>query len=527
MRNRRKYIGFFISFVVVHLVVYSAWFIWRLRAHDAAEPLFTGLGGYHRTITTTSSAAQQRFDEGLAFRCVFQHNQAINSFRGALKSDQNCAMALWGIAMAVGPDINSTTVTESHARTAWAAATKALELSGNASLTERALYGALIQRWSDPPVVNRRSLDEAYARAMRDVWRTYPDDPDVGALTAEAILDLRPWDQWTRDGKPQPGTEEAIQILRAVLEKSPRHPFALHLMVHALEASPHPEQADDAADKLRNLAPGLDHLVHMPSHIDVRCGRWQQAVECNEKAISAAKAFRARIPPCEFYGFSLIHDCHMLAFAAAMQGQRQKSTNAIQDLVSDIPLGLAKERAEEFDVYIPMQQESDLRFGEWNEVLARPKPDPCFHFATGVWHYARGTALAAKGRLREAKAEEHALASLKQSLSKEAYFRNVPIRILLSIPEQLLAGEVAYREGKVDLGVAYLQKAVQNEEALPYHEPPIWLMPPRHVLGATLMDARRYSEAEAVYREDLRRYPENGWSLYGLAASLRRQEEVS
>ena len=362
---------------------------------------------------------------------------------------------------------------------------------------------------------------------MRKVWATYPDDADVGALTAESIMDLRPWDQWTPKGKAQPGTEEVLKILDAVIAKSPAHPLALHLYIHANEASPHPERADAAAGRLRNLDPAVGHLVHMPSHIDVRRGRWQEAVATNEMAIAADKKYRTMVPEQGSYRIYMAHNYHMLGYAALMQGQSGKSTQAFKELLAAIPDDYVKENAATVDGFFAMPYELHMRFGRWDQMLAEPKPRDILPITGALWHYGRGIAFAAKGQLVKAKAEQKDFLAAKEALPKTARFRKNGGNELLGIAEKMLEGEILYRDGKTDEGIAALKEAVRREDHQRYSEPPNWIQPVRHALGATLMDAKRYANAETVYREDLEHYPENGWSLYGLARSLKRQGKTA
>ena len=492
-------------------------------ARTPAEPRFSGLGSHHRKVTTTSEAAQEYFDQGLAFLYGFNHDEAIRSFEAAAASDPQCPLAFWGIAAANGPHINNPAVDEPHAKAAWRALTKARALATKATKVEQALIEALGKRYADPQPADRKPLDEAYAKAMADVWKAYPGDADVGALTAEAMMDLRPWNQWTLAGKAQPGTDEVIRILDEVLDRSPQHPLALHLMIHAVEASPHPEKADVAADRLRDLEPGLGHLVHMPSHIDVRRGRWQQAVTANEKAIEADLAYRKIMPQQGFYRIYMAHNRHMLAYAAMMQGESKKATHAIEEMLAEIPEEFIKQTAPMIDGFFAMPYELHMRFGRWDAMLAEPKPRECFPITTAVWHYARGVSYAAKNDVAAAKSEQHAFLAAVKSVPKDASFSQNPAADILAVAKKTLAGEILYREGKTDEAVAALREAARREDNLHNIEPPAWIPPVRHALGAALMDARRYTDAEAVYREDLARYPENGWSLFGLSQSLKMQ----
>jgi tetratricopeptide (TPR) repeat protein len=492
-------------------------------AKKAAEPHFAGLGPHHRTVTTNSAAAQEYFDQGLAFLYGFNHDEAIRSFQAAADADPQCAMAFWGIAAANGPHINNPVVDAAHAKAAYEALGKARVLADKGTKVEQALIQALGKRYADPQPADRKPLDEAYAAAMRDVWKEFSDDADVGALTAEALMDLRPWDQWTHEGQPQPGTDEVIQTLEAAMKLSPKHPMALHLMIHAVEASPHPEKATVAADRLRDLEPSLGHMVHMPSHIDVRCGRWQEAVTANEKAIAADTAYRKVVPKQGLYHVYMAHNHHMLAYASMMTGQSQKATQAVNDMLTGIPDEFVQQAAPMIDGFFALPYELHLRFGRWDAMLAEPEPRKAFPIARALWHYARGVSLAAKDDLVQAKEEQLAFVAATKAMPKDASFHKNSAADILGIADKMLAGEILYREGKPDEAFAALREAVRREDNLRYIEPPTWIQPVRHALGAALMDNRRYADAEAVYREDLNRYPENGWSLYGLSQSLKKQ----
>jgi tetratricopeptide (TPR) repeat protein len=469
--------------------------LWQSSRKRPFGPLFSGLGAHSRKITTSSPIAQKYFNQGLNFLYGFKPEEASRSFQATAESDPQCPMAYWGIAMANGPNINNMAVSVAHVEAACKAIAKARELSPGATPVEQALIEAVSERFVDPQPANRKSLNQAYADAMRNVWKTFPNDGDVGALTAEALIDLKPWNQWTRDGKPQPGTEELLQTLDAVLARSPMHPFALHLYIHALEASPFPERADFAAERLRDLAPGLEHLLHMPSHIDVRRGRWQKAVVANEKAIAAEIAYRKIVTSPDPYQIPMAHNHHTLMFAAMMQGESGKATRAAQDLLAAIPEEYIKKRARLIDGFFAMPYEIHLRFGRWNAMLAEPEPRACFPITMALWHYARGVALAAKKQVEPAKLEQREFLAAKAVVPKNSFFRKTPAATYLAIAEKMLDGEVLYREGKVDDAVAALREAVDREDDLHYTEPANWILPVRHALGATLMDAGRYAQA--------------------------------
>jgi tetratricopeptide (TPR) repeat protein len=487
-------------------------------------PLFEGLGKHSRKVTTTSPDAQRYFDQGLAFLYAFNHDEAIRAFRQASEIDPQCAMAYWGIALANGPHINNPAVDDAHAKAALDALTRAREHTRQASPAERALIDALGARYAMPQPADRKPLDQAYADAMKQVQKAYPEDPDAGALLAEALMDLRPWDLWKADGMPQPGTQEIVSLLEQILVKNPYHPLANHLYIHAIEASPLPEKADPAANRLRDLSPGLGHMVHMPSHIDVRRGRWEAAAIANEKAIAADAKYRERAPEQAFYRMYMAHNRHMLAFAAMMQGQSEKALGAVQAMVAEMSPDWIRDNPGIADGFLGMPVEVMMRFGKWDDILAVPEPAEYLPIARAMRLYARGVAYAAQGKKAEARAEQTAFLEAKVKVPDSAYFGNNKAADILGIAEHLLAGEILYREGKADKGIAELKDAVKREDALRYDEPPDWIQPVRHALGAMLVRANRPEAAAVVYREDLRRNPENGWSLFGLAKSLKMQK---
>jgi tetratricopeptide (TPR) repeat protein len=434
-------------------------------------------------------------------------------------------MAAWGIAYASGPHINFPMVPEPRAKIAWEALQRARAGASRASAVERALIEALGARYAWPQPADRRPLDEAYAAAMREVARAFPTDADVGALAAEALMDLHPWDLWT-DGKAQPWTGEIVALLEAVLRRAPDHPFANHLYIHAVEASPTPEKADAAAERLRTLQPGLGHMVHMPTHIDVRRGRWEQAIASNARAIEVDRQYRARRPAQGFYRVYMAHNHHMLTFAAMMTGRSELALRTIRDMVAQIPEKARRENAAFLDGFIGMPFEVLMRFGRWDEILAEPEPADYLPLARALRLYARAVALAAQDQLARARSEQKAFLAAKAAVPAGASFGNNRAADLLGVAEHLLAGEILFRDGQHDAAFAEMRAAVAREDALRYDEPPDWIQPVRHALGAALLRAGDPVEAEVVYREDLARLPGNVWSLVGLARSLRLQERA-
>jgi tetratricopeptide (TPR) repeat protein len=489
-----------------------------------AVPFFTGVGTHTRAVTTINKEAQRYFDQGLAFLFAFNHDEAIRAFSTAAEIDPDCAMAHWGVALANGPHINNPAMDPEHVRAAWAALSRAQQAK-EANELERGLIDTLAHRYNADAAADRKPLDRAYADAMRLLWQAHPRDADLGALFAEALMDLRPWDLWTPGGKPQPETPEILRTLEAVLALDAAHPLGNHLYIHAVEASPNPEKADAAADRLRTLEPALGHLVHMPSHIDVRRGRWAEAVRANQKAIEADRRYRERVPQQGFYRMYMLHNRHMLAWAALMRGQSALALSAIHDAVESIPPEWLRQNAALIDGFMAMPLEVMMRFGRWDEILTAPEFDETLPIARALRHAARGIALAAKGDLGGAKSEAQAFTAARARVPADATYGNNSAAGLLEVAARLLDGEIAVHDARMDEGLAALRAAASAEDALRYDEPPDWIQPARHALGAALLKAGRPADAEAVYREDLRRLPENGWSLWGLGRSLTLQHK--
>ena len=510
-----------------HIIVWSMLTLAGFNLLAAKEPLYDGLGSYSRKVTTDSAEAQRYFDQGLGFLHGFNHRAAIRAFQQAAELDPECAMAHWGVALACGPHINSMAVPPPAAELAWKELGLARKNAGNASPVEQALIDALAKRYANPQPEDRSGLDRAYADAMREVWKKYPKDPDVGAFFAEAMMNLRPWDQWTPDGKPQPGTDEIIATLDAVLILNPNHPLANHLYIHAVEASPNPERAMVAADRLRNLQPGLAHNVHMPSHIDIRTGQWLKAVDTNAKAVEADQRHRKIFgPPKGFLNVYIAHNRHMLAYAAMMTGQRDLAMKHIRAMVAEMPADFLNENALQAEGNVAMPLEVMVRFGLWDEILAEPeKYSDKMWFTRAFHHAARAIAYAAKGDTVNARKAQSVFIERAKLVPKEDFVSNNSCEALLAVAIPMVEGEILIAEGKIDSGIEQLRAAIQKEDALKYDEPPGWLIPVRHSLGAVLMKQQRFAEAEQVYRDDLARLPENGWSLLGLAESLRKQKK--
>jgi tetratricopeptide (TPR) repeat protein len=496
-----------------------------------AVPLFDGLGKRSRQIETKNATAQRYFDQGLMFMFAYNHDEAVRAFRQAADLDPRCAMPYWGVALASGMNYNDPSFTPEKAKVTADALAKAREKAPGETAANKALIDALAQRYPDPAPKERADAEKAYSRAMKAAWEKFSTDADVGALYAESLMNLRPWDLWTRDGKPQPETPEILRTLEAVMKLDPAHPLANHLYIHAVEAAPEPGKADAAADALRGKHPALGHLLHMPSHIDIRRGRWQEAVEANRLAIRADSNYQKAVPKQGYYRMYMTHNYHMLTFAAMMQGESGRALKTIRAMVAAVPKEwvAVKENAAIADGFTAMPLEVLKRFGRWDDILKEPQPPEVFPIARALWQYNRGTALAAKGEgknAREAQTSFRAAAKVPD----DARFGNNKASDLLAIADQVLEGEILFREGDMKGAITALEKAVAREDQLRYSEPPDWFVPARHALGAILLRDKQAAAAEKVYREDLRRWPDNGWSLHGLARTLEvlgKKEEAA
>lgn len=494
----------------------------RVRSsHESKARLFDGMSAYHRAISTRSPDAQKYLDQAMVWMFAFNHDEAIRSFQEAARLDPDCAMAYWGIALCHGPHINNPAMTPERSTAAWEALRQARARMPHASPVEQALINALSARYASPAPADRRPLDEAYAQAMTSVYKSHAGDVDVAVLFAEAQMDLRPWDLWKKDGSPQPGTWDILNALEAAMRLNPDHPGANHLYIHTVEASPHPEKAVAVADRLRRLVPASGHLVHMPAHIDVRTGRWADASECNRQAIKADARYRKLSPRQNFYRVYMAHNHHFLSFASMMEGRRAEALSAARAMLAGVPDEWAKGNPALVDPLSMIEIEAKMRFGMWDELISHPQPPAHLPVTNAFWRFGRGIAYAAKGMLREADAERAEFLKLKKALPAGTMMAINPADKVLTIAEHMLNGEIAFRQGKIDEAAGELRKAIAIEDDLQYMEPPDWIQPVRHTLGAILVSAGRYDEAEKVYREDLARLPENGWSLYGLARCLR------
>ncbi len=493
----------------------------RLAEPGQIAPILEGLGDHHHLITTASERAQVFFDQGLRLTYAFNHRESARAFREATRLDPECAMAYWGLALVHGPNLNMPMSDES-ARIAYDSIQKAMSLRSRVSARERAYIESLSNRYSSDPVADRRPLDEAYASAMKQLTEAYPEDNDAATLYAAALMNLSPWDYWWANGEPYKRTREFLAILSSVIERDPRHAGAHHYYIHATEAQ-HPEWAVRNAEILESLMPGAGHMVHMPSHIYMRVGRYAEAYESNVKAVAADEGYitqcRAQgIYPLAYYP----HNLHFLWSAATNQGRSREAIEAARKVASKMPQD-ALRGSPSFQTFLVVPYYALTRFGKWDEILAEPRPADDLSFARAIWHYARGNAYAAKQDHESADRELRDLKALAGSPRVRALMWASPPADVLAIAVRCLAGEIATRQGRFEEGINELATAVRLQDALPYNEPPDWHYPVRLSLGAALLAAGRAKEAEVVYWEDLRQNPENGWSLFGLWQSLSAQ----
>ena len=504
-------------------VLLSLWGAPPLVAHGKPQ-LYDDLGTLHHPISTSSESAQRYFDQGLRLVYAFNHEEAIRSFEEAAKLDPGAPMPYWGIALALGPNINAP-MSKDDGRRAVEAVKQAQARLSTATAAERAYIEASAKRYLGSPRASRAALDKAYADAMRSVWKTFSDDADAGVLFAEAMMDLRPWDFWTAEGAPKPGTQEIVSTLEAVLDKQPDHPGACHYYIHAVEASREPQRALACADRLPGLMPGAGHLVHMPAHIYARIGMYHQSSERNAEAAHADERYLAGARLTGDYADGYYsHNLHFLWSSLMMEGRSAEALKAAASLVSTITDEEAKANRSK-EAYLTTKLFTRIRFGQWEDLLREPPPAKGLRLLEGAWRLGRGMALVATGRVPGAEGERQALLMLTKQFRRSRNQQDKLERDLLKIAERLLAGQIAAQRRRHDEAIKTLREATKIEDSLQGAEPPHWALPVRHYLGPVLLLAGRASEAEAEYRADLRWYPENGWGLFGLLQSLKVQRK--
>ena len=491
------------------------------KAPENGALIYEGFGNYERVISTEVAPAQEWFNQGMQLMYGFNHDEAVRSFEQAAAADPANPMPWWGIAYCLGININDPEMTEERSRLAWEASQEALNRIDAATPVEAALVEAVAQRYAWPAPEDRGSLDQRYADAMQAVFEAFPGDPDVAALFAESLMNLQPWDYWTDSGEPKGRTAEFVGIIEETIETHPQHPGANHFFIHAVEASANPDRAVAAADRLTEIVPGSGHLVHMPSHIYIRVGRYADAASSNIAAIEIDRAYLAQAPAPGLYAAYYGHNLHFLAFASMMSGNYEQAIQAARDLEAEMPEQALRDWAGLIEGIMAANFHVLIRFGKWEEILEEPDYPEWRVVSRAVRRYARSIAYSALGRTEEARAELAAFESAIAEVPEEWWIFNNRVSDVLPIARAMINGELLFREGKRDEAYAILREGVAFEDALVYDEPPGWMLPVRHALGALLMADGRYAEAEAVYLEDLRRNRDNGWSLTGLQLALQ------
>ena len=494
-------------------------------AHGAQ--LFDGLGTFHRKITTRSAFAQKYFDQGMRFIWAFNHDEATRSFAKAAMADPRCASCYWGVALTLGPNYNMPMMSSPRARVGWQAVRKAEANAHRATPIERALIAAVSQRYRGSGEVdpsNSKPLLRAYVNAMRAVAAKYPSDLDVQTMYAEGLMNTNPWKLWNADGAKNPGTQQILDALQYVLKRDPKHPGANHYYIHAIEASPHPELGLASAEVVSGMMPAAGHLEHMPAHILQRVGRYEDAAEANRKGAAADLAYLKKTAAPDYYPMYLIHNFQFLGSAAAMEGRRAETITALKEarayssdqMLLGVP-GLDWSASFIYDGY--------TKFGMWDDMLKEPAPSAKLPGATISYLQSRATALAATGRINEAKIELAKSDHLIVAVPADAMQGNNGARALYEIGQHKAQARVATAEGKRDEAIRLLTDAVSAEDKLAYNEPSDMIFATRHVLGAELLAVGKPAEAEAVYREDLKQHPKNGWAYFGLAQALAAEKK--
>jgi tetratricopeptide (TPR) repeat protein len=486
---------------------------------DADPPLWEGLGSVTYQITTSSAAAQGYFDQGLRLTYAFNHAEAQRAFRKAQKLDPDCAMCFWGEALVLGPNINLP-IQDEAVTPAFAAAGKAAALAAKASPREQALIAAIAARYAEDPKADRAALNAAYAAAMGKVAAQFPEDNDIAVLYAESLMDLSPWNYWQPGGsEPNPQSVDIVPTLERVLAKHPAHPGAMHYYIHAVEASDRPKRAEPYADRLRGAIPGAGHLVHMPSHIYYRVGRYLDALTVNKTAVTVDEGYLAATSaPMGVYRLGYYpHNVHFVMASAQMSGDGPTVISAAEKLRGLIPDEVARGIA----LVQPVKAApyfAHAQFSSPDTVLALPDPGDAVPYVKATWHYARGVAHAARGDFAAALAEANDIETLERtadfSLLKTA---GVPAQDVLNLARDVIQGRIAQARGDSKAAIEKFEQAAAVQDSLPYMEPPYWYYPVRQSLAAALLQAGRLDDAEEQFRRALQRAPNNGWSHYGLS----------
>lgn len=496
----------------------------KSSADGQFAPRLHNLGEHTFPVSTHNPLAQQYINQGLNLAYAFNHAEARRAFREAARLDPGLAMAYWGQALVLGPNINALMEPNEEPQ-ALEIVQRAKSLMTNAPPREQALINALEKRYSGQ-AEQRETNNKAYAEAMREVHQRFPDDADIAMLYVESMMDLRPWGYWMLDGQPYEGTAEIVALTEEVLRRNPKHPGALHMYIHLIEPTSTPERAEKAADTLLTLMPAAGHLIHMSSHIYQRVGRYADSMKSNQLAIAAdedyiTQCYAQGLYPMVYYP----HNIHFLWFAASVDGQSKIAIQSAREVASKIDDEVLK-AIPLTAVFRVTPYWALARFGHWQEILAEPAPPSTNLFLTGGWHYVRGLAFVATEQLQQAEQELAALRKImKDPLLDGPLLSKNTTRTVLSAAPEVLAGEIAAARGQFDQAIAHLENAVRLEDALVYTEPLEFHLPPRLALGAILLKSGRTGEAETVYWEDLRRNRNNGWALYGLIQALRAQKK--
>lgn len=492
---------------------------------DQLASRLQNLGTHSFPVSTQHEWAQLFINQGLSLAYGFNHAEAGRAFQEAAQLDPGLAMAYWGQALVLGPNVNALMDPADEPR-ALELVKQAESLMVSASPREQALIRALKKRYSGADE-DRKANDKAYADAMREIHRSFPDDADIAVLYVESMMDLRPWDYWMRDGHPHEGTDEIVAVTEDVLRRHPVHPGALHMYIHLMEPTSTPERAEHAADTLMTLMPGAGHMVHMSSHIFQRVGRYADSVKSNQLAIAADEHYMGQSHAPGLYPMAYYpHNIHFLWFAATAGGQRALALESARKAAGKVDDALLREMSFTA-IFRVVPYWALARFGQWQAILAEPAPPAFNAFLKGSWHYVRGLAYVATKQSQRAERELQQLRRIvknRAALDNPLLSRNTAYDILRIGPE-VLAGEIAAARGRYESAVAHLERAVRYEDALVYTEPAEWHYPPRLALGAILLKAGRPDEAETVYWEDLKRNRDNGWALFGLQQALIAQKK--
>lgn len=492
---------------------------------DAPPMILENLGDHRRSISTKSEEARMWFNQGLALMFGYNFDGAIASFRQATLYDPECAMAWWGIAYSAGPNQNNPQIMPPYDEWSYAAAQKAYGLRKNETGANQALIEAIVKRYNYPVPSDLTEQNLAYLEAMQLVREQFSTDPDIMTWTAEAMMVMQPWEYWTLEGEPLNRTPEFRALLESVMRMHPTHPAANHLYIHTMESSPWPEIAEPAADRLINLVPGSGHLVHMPSHIWMQTGRYDDAADCNRRAAALDDAWFDSDPNGSEYRLYMAHNRHFLAWAAMMQGRKREAVYSARAIEKEVPAEILEKFAFGSDGVSACKWSVFVRFGMWDEILTEPASPKWAVVGNSLRHFARGVAFANTGRDAEAR-EELAMfdEAVKEIPSEDWWLGNQPAAEIMPLARLVLVGEIEFKAGNHSEGLKALAEAVNFEETLVYAEPVPWMMPARHAYGALLIVDGQYKKAEEVYLQDLEISPANGWALLGLRDALRGQE---